>query len=162
MKIQDIRTLVEPIIVVKILEVAKHPNADKLKLVKIDMGEFGTKTCITGAPNISEESVGSFVPYLGVGHTIPGYLIFDNETVVLGKRMLRGIESDSMLLSEYEIGLSKSHEGLLILNESRFNTQNLDDLLGKPINTLLTDEDFSEVASQHLIEPEDQKNPEQN
>lgn len=138
MNILDHKKLVEPILIVKILEVEKHPNADKLNLVKIDMGDLGQKVCITGAPNISIDSVGSFVPYLGEGHVVPGYLIFDNETVVLNKRMLRGIESDSMLLSEYEIGLSKSHDGIMILNSNL----KLDELVGKSILNILDDEDF--------------------
>lgn len=152
MKIEELKKLVEPILIVKILEVSKHPNADKLNLVKIDMGKHGQKTCITGAPNISQDSVGSFVPYLGEGHTIPGYLAFENEIVTLGKRMLRGIESDSMLLSEYEIGLSKSHEGLMILDKY----SNIKNMVGESILNILVDEDFS--ALQNLANPEKEEN----
>src|SRR5260221_1511687 len=92
---EEIKDLLKPIQIVKILEIEKHPNADRLVLVLVSFGD-SQKKVITGAANIA---VGDYVPYLGEGNIIPGYLIMDGEKIMLQKKMFRGLESDSMVLA---------------------------------------------------------------
>ncbi len=104
--------LVKNIQVVKIIEITKHPNADKLSIVKIDNGNV-QKEIVTGASNIR---VNDLVPYLGEGNIVPGFLIFNNEEIKLEKKALRGVISEGMILAEDEIGIGHDHEGILILD----------------------------------------------
>lgn len=97
------------IVVGKILEIEKHPNADRLSLVKVDFGEVNTVVC--GASNMKE---GDFVPYATLGTVMPGGMEIQPIS-------LQGIESQGMLCSYQELGFSESvipqsmREGLAIL-----------------------------------------------
>ncbi|MGZ6965327.1 MAG: phenylalanine--tRNA ligase subunit beta [Acidimicrobiia bacterium] len=91
--------------VAKALDVRKHPDADKVRLVDIDFGD-GTTTVVCGAPNVTP---GMVVPYAPVGATLPGGF-------TLTPRKIRGIVSDGMLLSPRELGLGGDHGGLLALD----------------------------------------------
>jgi phenylalanyl-tRNA synthetase beta chain len=90
----------------KILEVAKHPNADKLNLVEIQTGD-GTTSVVCGAPNVA---AGMIVPYARSGSTLPGGF-------TLERRKIRGVVSDGMLCSAKELGLGEDHSGILGLPE---------------------------------------------
>lgn len=96
----------EGVYVAKILQIDKHPNADKLSLVTVDCGGGKTRTIVCGAKNIE------------VGQTVP--LALDGAR--LGKNILktteiRGVLSDGMLCSEDELGLAKERaKGILILD----------------------------------------------
>jgi phenylalanyl-tRNA synthetase beta chain len=85
----------------KILEVAKHPNADKLNLVEIQTGD-GTTSVVCGAPNVE---AGMVVPYARSGSTLPGGF-------QLKRREIRGVVSDGMLCSAKELGLGEDHSGI--------------------------------------------------
>ena len=91
------------IIVAKILEINSHPNADRLHLVKVDTGN-GTIEIVCGAPNIQVEMK---VPLAQIGAKLPEFEI--KEAVI------RGIKSEGMLCSEYELGLGENHEGIMVL-----------------------------------------------
>jgi phenylalanyl-tRNA synthetase beta chain len=91
--------------VAKILDVTKHPNADKLNLVEIQTGA-GTTTVVCGAPNVK---AGMVVPYAPSGATLPGGF-------TLERRKIRGIVSDGMLCSPRELGLGDDHGGILGLD----------------------------------------------
>jgi phenylalanyl-tRNA synthetase beta chain len=91
--------------VAKVLEVAKHPNADKLNLVEIETGS-GTTTVVCGAPNVKP---GMVVPYAPAGATLPGGF-------TLERRTIRGVVSDGMLCSPRELGLGDDHGGILGLD----------------------------------------------
>jgi phenylalanyl-tRNA synthetase beta chain len=99
--------------VAKILEVSKHPNADKLTVCSVDIGEgvpsgtpSGTPlTIVCGAPNTK---AGMLSPL-----AIVGAVLGPNMTVKKAK--LRGIESFGMLCSERELGLSDDHSGIMSL-----------------------------------------------
>jgi phenylalanyl-tRNA synthetase beta chain len=86
----------------RVLEVAKHPNADKLSLVDIQTGD-GTTSVVCGAPNVV---AGMIVPYARSGSTLPGGF-------TLERRKIRGIVSDGMLCSAKELGLGDDHSGIL-------------------------------------------------
>jgi phenylalanyl-tRNA synthetase beta chain len=88
----------------KILDVLPHPNADKLTLVDIDAG--GKKyRVVCGAPNHKK---GDVVPLATVGTRFA-------EDLVIKKTKIRGEESEGMLCSERELGLSDDHSGIMVL-----------------------------------------------
>ena len=96
----------ENVVVGKILEINKHPNADRLRLVKVDVGNKELEV-VCGAPNIE---IGQKVPVALVGAKLPnGMEIKEVE--------IRGIKSCGMLCAEDELGLGNSHTGIMILNE---------------------------------------------
>jgi phenylalanyl-tRNA synthetase beta chain len=117
------------IVVGQVLEVAKHPNADKLNVCQVDAGTGETLNIVCGAPNVSP---GIKVPVALVGAELPpaeaGGAPF---AIKLSK--LRGVESQGMLCSARELKLSEDHSGLLILpadtpiGQDIRQTLNLDD-----------------------------------
>lgn len=136
MTLEELKALLAPIKIVKVLSVLKHPYADKLKLVVIDMGGKA-KVVITGAENLEE---GNFIPFLSEGNVVPGYLLKQGEKIILGKKMLRNLESDSMLLAEDEIGIGDDHTGIYIIK-----SEDNEALLGKSILDILTDDDLNKI-----------------
>ena len=104
---------IDKIVVAKILNIEKHPNADKLSVTKIDAGQYGLLQIVTSAKNIAE---GDLVPVALNGATLDnGERIFDGE--------LRGIPSNGMFCSGEELGITDdfypgaSVDGILILKE---------------------------------------------
>lgn len=105
----------DKIVTARVLKVEKHPNADKLKLVSADYGAAEPKVCVTGAPNIKIGDSGMVV-VLGLagtqywdGHVTPKAI------KELMPSVLRGVPSDAMVMSEYELGISEEHEGIILL-----------------------------------------------
>ena len=93
------------IVVARVLTTEKHPDADKLKLCKVDTGAAnGVLQIVCGAPNVAADMV---VPCALVGAKLPG--------LEIRKAKVRGIESFGMLCSARELGLSEDHGGLLPL-----------------------------------------------
>lgn len=93
------------VVVAHIIEAEKHPNADKLKLCKVDIGTGELLQIVCGAPNAA---AGMKVPCAKVGAVLPG-------DFVIKAAKLRGVESAGMLCSGRELGLSEDHAGLLAL-----------------------------------------------
>lgn len=99
----------ENIVVGQVVSVAPHPNADRLKLVTVDLGVEQSKV-VCGAPNVR---VGDKVPFARVGaQLIDGHT---GELVQLKPAKIRGIVSEGMACSEKELGISDRHEGLMVL-----------------------------------------------
>jgi phenylalanyl-tRNA synthetase beta chain len=101
------------VVVAEVLAVEQHPNADRLKVCRVDAGTGTELTIVCGAPNVC---AGIKVPCALVGAELPPA----DETqagkpfrIQLGK--LRGVESEGMLCSARELKLSDDHAGLLIL-----------------------------------------------
>ena len=92
------------VVVAQVLSVEKHPDADKLKLCSVDVGEASPLQIVCGAPNVA---AGMKVPCARVGARLPG--------IEIRKAKVRGIESSGMLCSARELGLSDDHGGLLPL-----------------------------------------------
>jgi len=92
------------VVVAQVLSVEKHPDADKLKLCSVDVGEAAPLQIVCGAPNVA---AGMKVPCARVGAKLPG--------IEIRKAKVRGIESSGMLCSARELGLSDDHGGLLPL-----------------------------------------------
>jgi phenylalanyl-tRNA synthetase beta chain len=83
----------------------QHPNADRLRVCTVDVGESELATIVCGAPNVA------------AGQTVavarPGAQLADGRT--LGAAKLRGIVSEGMILAEDEIALGHDHDGILVL-----------------------------------------------
>jgi phenylalanyl-tRNA synthetase beta chain len=92
------------VVVARVLEVQKHPNADKLSLCRVDGGS-GEVRVVCGAPNVH---AGMIAPLATVGAQLPGGLI-------IKKSRIRGEESEGMLCSARELELSEDHQGILDL-----------------------------------------------
>jgi len=97
-----------PFVVGRVLEAAKHPNADRLQLTKVDVGEKGPRSIVCGAWNFG---VGATV-----GVALPGAVLPDGLT--LERREVRGEISDGMILAEDEVGLGSDHSGIMVLPET--------------------------------------------
>jgi len=106
------------VVVARVLEITKHPNADKLKLVRLDYGA-GEKTVVTGAPNIAVGQSGMKVVLGNAGTT---YYMQGKDgsrtTATLVAKELRGILNDAMVMSDYELGISEDHEGIILLDDT--------------------------------------------
>ncbi len=93
------------IVVGHVLSCAKHPEADKLSVCKVDVGGPEILDIVCGAPNVAE---GQKVPVATVGTTMPGGM-------VIKKAKLRGQPSMGMICSERELGLTEDHSGIMEL-----------------------------------------------
>ena len=92
------------VVVAQIIEVARHPNADKLTICTVDAGGAKLKV-VCGAPNVR---VGMKAPLAKIGARLPSIAVL--------RTTIRGVESEGMLCSARELGLSDDHSGLLELN----------------------------------------------
>src|SRR3989475_2276949 len=97
----------DDILIARVLEVKKHPDADRLSLCLVDRGGgAGPVEVVCGAPNVQ---AGKSSPYAPVGAVLPGGL-------KLERKKIRGIESNGMLCSAKELGLGADHAGILELD----------------------------------------------
>ena len=93
------------VVVAHVLEVTKHPDADRLNVCKVDTGRGEPTIIVCGAPNVA---VGLRVPCALPGARLPGDFVIKIAKV-------RGIESSGMLCSAKELGIAEEASGLLIL-----------------------------------------------
>jgi phenylalanyl-tRNA synthetase beta chain len=105
------------IVIARVLRVERHPNADRLTLATVEYGAAEPKTVVTGAPNIKVGDQGQKVIL-----ALTGSKLFDghaDEKVIreLKPSKIRGVPSDAMVCSAYELGLSDEHEGIILLEE---------------------------------------------
>ncbi len=96
----------------RVLEAVKHPNADRLQVTKVDVGEGEPRSIVCGAWNFG---VGATV-----GVALPGAVLPDS--LRLERREVRGEMSDGMILAEDEVGLGGEHTGIMLLDEAEPGT----------------------------------------
>ncbi len=97
------------VVIGQIVAIEPHPNADRLQLVTVDL-EIEKQTVVCGAPNLK---LGDKIAFAGVGvELIDGY---SGQKVVLKPAKIRGVASCGMVCSEKELGISDSHEGIMVL-----------------------------------------------
>ena len=96
----------------KVLECGKHPDADRLKVTSIDLGNNEISEIVCGAPNIEK---GQIVPVAKVGCKI---YTSDGTEIKIKKSKIRGVVSNGMVCAEDEIGLGQSHDGIMILDSN--------------------------------------------
>ena len=94
------------VVAARVLSVERHPNADRLTVCRVDTGAGEPLSIVCGAPNVG---TGMVVPCALVGATLPGGLD-------IRKTTMRGVESQGMLCSASELGISDDSAGLLVLD----------------------------------------------
>lgn len=99
---------VERFVVGKVLDCRRHPDADKLSVCTVDVGEGEPRTIVCGAPNVTAGQT--------VAVVLPGGVMPDGTRIRDAK--LRGIPSAGMILSEAELGLAARSPGIMVLPEA--------------------------------------------
>ncbi len=94
--------------IASVIEASQHPDADRLRVCKVDTGEGDPVQVVCGAPNARTGMKSVFAP---PGTYIPG------KNLTLGVGVIRGVESAGMLCSEAELELSDDHDGIIDLPE---------------------------------------------
>ena len=107
---ESVKGGLEGVIAGKVIECVKHPNADRLKLTTIDLGNDKISEIVCGAPNIEK---GQIVPVAVVGSKI---YTNDGVEIKIKKSKIRGVVSNGMVCAEDEIGLGDSHDGIMVLD----------------------------------------------
>jgi phenylalanyl-tRNA synthetase beta chain len=116
LEVEELRPVAPPfekVVVGEIKECVQHPNADRLRVCQVDVGQGALLNIVCGAPNAR---VGIKVPTALVGAVLPPGDDGKPFEIKLGK--LRGVESQGMLCSARELKLSEDHAGLLELDAS--------------------------------------------
>ena len=122
------------VIIGKVLSVRKHPDADKLSICEVNIGDE-TLSIVCGAPNVRE---GIFVPVALIGAKLPNGL-------TIKKASIRNVESNGMLCSRTELGYDEIEGiyGIWILDEEIDKAGlNADDILGKPLSLIVGQGDY--------------------
>ncbi|MCG9891003.1 MAG: phenylalanine--tRNA ligase subunit beta [Thermosynechococcaceae cyanobacterium MS004] len=101
--IEDRQTWADGVVVGKVLDCEKHPNADKLRVCQVDIGAESPSTIVCGAPNVA---AGLFVPVATLGTYLP------KVDLKIKPAKLRGVASAGMICSLAELGLTKDSEGI--------------------------------------------------
>ena len=111
-KYQSIKGGLEGLVVGHVLTCEKHPNADKLKVTTVDLGNGEPVQIVCGASNVA---AGQKVVVATIGTKL-----YDKEgnAFEIKKGKIRGEESHGMICAEDEIGLGDSHEGIMVLEEN--------------------------------------------
>lgn len=105
----------EKFVVGEVLERGNHPNADRLSLCKVNVGSEVLEI-VCGAPNVA---AGQKVPVALVGATIPrNQHDPEGKSFALERAHIRGIQSNGMICSAYELGLGEDADGILVLKQS--------------------------------------------
>src|SRR5690554_1608845 len=106
----SVKGSLEGVVVGHVLKCTQHTNADRLKVTKVDIGTGELVQIVCGAPNVAK---GQKVAVATVGTTL-----YDAEDMpwVINKGKIRGESSEGMICAEDELGLGKSHEGIMVLD----------------------------------------------
>ena len=113
LEVEELKLVAPPfskVVVGEIKSATKHPNADKLQVCGVDVGQGTVLNIVCGAPNAR---VGIKVPCAMVGAELPPGE--DGKSFIIKVGQLRGVESEGMLCSARELKLSEDHGGLLEL-----------------------------------------------
>jgi phenylalanyl-tRNA synthetase beta chain len=111
-KYQSVEGGLEGIVVGHVLTCVPHPDADRLKVTTVDLGDGVPVQIVCGAANVT---AGQKVPVATIGTTL-----YDKEGIAfqIKKGKIRGQESHGMICAEDELGLGESHEGIMVLDNS--------------------------------------------
>ena len=111
-KYQSVKGGLEGIVVGHVLTCIPHPDADRLKITTVDLGDGVPVQIVCGANNVA---AGQKVPVATIGTILYNK---DGELFTIKKGKIRGQESHGMICAEDEIGLGTSHEGIMVLDAS--------------------------------------------
>jgi phenylalanyl-tRNA synthetase beta chain len=106
---EEIKGGLKGLVIGEVLEAEKHPNADKLTLTKVNIGNGEPLQIVCGAPNVA---AGQRVVVATVGTTVYPSA---GDPLTMRVAKIRGVESYGMICAEDEIGLGGSHAGILVL-----------------------------------------------
>ena len=107
-RVEDKAALLKNFVVARVIEAKPHPNADRLRVCLVDAGDGAPVQVVCGAPNAR---AGMTSVFAAPGTFIPGI------KKMLGKVVMRGVESHGMLCSGAELEISDDHDGILDLPE---------------------------------------------
>lgn len=99
------------IVIGKVLTCEPHPDSDHLHVTTVDLGDSDIPTIVCGAPNVA---AGQTVVVATVGTV----LHMDGKELKIKKSKIRGVESCGMICAEDEIGIGKSHAGIIVIEEA--------------------------------------------
>ena len=109
-EVESIRGGLRGIVIGKVLTCEEHPNSDHLHITTVDLGNGEPTQIVCGAPNVA---AGQTVVVATVGT-----VLYDgDQEFQIKKSKIRGVESFGMICAEDEIGIGKSHDGIIVLNE---------------------------------------------
>jgi len=111
-KYQSVKGGLEGIVVGHVLTCVPHPDADRLKITTVDIGDGVPVQIVCGASNVA---AGQKVPVATIGTVLYDK---EGESFTIKKGKIRGQESHGMICAEDEIGLGTSHEGIMVLDAS--------------------------------------------
>ncbi|MEQ8906231.1 phenylalanine--tRNA ligase subunit beta [Ekhidna sp.] len=114
-KVEKIPGGLKGIVVGEVMSCESHPNADKLKVTKVDIGASELSDIVCGAPNVA---TGQKVLVATVNATIHPT---NGEPFKIKKAKIRGEVSEGMICAEDELGLGTSHDGIIILDTDKPN-----------------------------------------
>jgi len=126
-EIEEVGEELKNVVVGKIVQVKPHPNSDHLFVARVDVGD-AVLDIVSGAPNTRQNS---FVPVALRGAVLPGGFRVE-------KAKLRGVDSNGVVCSEKELGVSEDHSGLWILDEEKVRGLEA----GKPVTSLFPTRDY--------------------
>ena len=111
-KYQSVKGGLEGIVVGHVLTCVPHPDADRLKITTVDLGDGNPLQIVCGASNVD---AGQKVPVATIGT-----VLYDKEgnSFTIKKGKIRGQESHGMICAEDELGLGDSHDGIMVLDPS--------------------------------------------
>ena len=118
----------DKVLVGHVLTVDPHPNADRLRLPTVDLGDGETATVVCGAPNVA---AGQKIVFAREGAMV--FSARSGKIEKLKKAKIRGVESAGMVCSVLELGMGDEHEGILVLDEDAPTGTPLVDYLGDAI-----------------------------
>lgn len=109
-KLEAVTGGLKGVVIGKVITCEQHPDADRLKVTTVDIGEAEPVQIVCGAPNVA---AGQTVVVATVGTTLyPD----PNSAFKIKKSKIRGVVSEGMICAEDEIGLGNSHEGIMVLS----------------------------------------------
>src|SRR5690554_6820791 len=102
-KFESLPGSLEGVVIGEVLACSPHPDADRLSLTEVDLGKE-TVSIVCGAPNVAVATVGSII------------YPTDAPPLAIKKATIRGQVSNGMICAEDELGLGKSHEGIMVID----------------------------------------------
>jgi phenylalanyl-tRNA synthetase beta chain len=120
----------DKIFVGQLVSVEPHPDADRLKLPTVDYGQGRLKKMVTGAPNIRVGDCGQKVILALAGAKLYDGHATPRQIKELKPTKIRGVPSDAMVCSAFELGISDEHEGIILLEDDAPVGQPLADFMG--------------------------------
>lgn len=121
-EVENVKGGLKGLVVGKVISCEKHPDADKLSLTTVDVGTENLLSIVCGAPNVAQNQK---VVVATIGTKL---FPLEGEPFEIKKSKIRGALSEGMLCAEDEIGLGKSHAGIIVLDETA--------TIGEPIANL--------------------------